>query len=145
MLGALSTAQTLTPAAIAEFSTETRNVIEPLALAARAIARFGPDAMGIYVISMTDDVSDLLEVELLQALAGAKLPIAPLFETLDDLDRAAPDLERVFLPARSGDAHASARDVGLFGQQQRLRLSHVELGALQGAGEHRSDVPGERR
>jgi phosphoenolpyruvate carboxylase len=50
---------------------------------------------------MTDEVSDLLEVELLQRLTGAVLPIAPLFETLDDLDRAPQILSDYFaLPGR---------------------------------------------
>jgi len=40
---------------------------------------------------MTDAVSDVLEVALLHRLTGLTLPIAPLFETLDDLDRA-PDI-----------------------------------------------------
>ncbi|MCX6951040.1 MAG: phosphoenolpyruvate carboxylase, partial [Verrucomicrobia bacterium] len=55
---------------------------------------------------MTDGVSDLLEVELLQKLTGADLPIAPLFETLDDLQRAPEILSALFtLPGRRAPAH----------------------------------------
>jgi phosphoenolpyruvate carboxylase len=62
--------------------------------------------MGIYIISMTAEVSDLLEVELLQKLTGAKLPIAPLFETLGDLNRAPRVLGEYFaLRADGGDRH----------------------------------------
>jgi phosphoenolpyruvate carboxylase len=101
LLGALATARALTTAEIGEFSAATRNVLEPLALAARAAEKFGPEALGIYIISMTDGVSDLLEVELLQKLTGAALPIAPLFETLDDLERAPEILSAYFtLPGR---------------------------------------------
>ena len=50
---------------------------------------------------MTGGVSDLLEVELLEKLAGAALPIAPLFETLEDLERAPEILAAYFeLPGR---------------------------------------------
>ncbi|RRJ98941.1 phosphoenolpyruvate carboxylase [Opitutaceae bacterium TAV4] len=97
----------------AALSAATRNVIDPLVLAGLAAAKFGPDALGIYIISMTDDVSDVLEVALLMRLAGAAMPIAPLFETLDDLTRAPDVLSQLFshpafrsLPvARDGRQH----------------------------------------
>ena len=103
---ALANARPLGAESIAAYSTETRTVIEPLSLVARARAKFGSAAIGIYIISMTDEVSDLLEVELLQALAGAALPIAPLFETLEDLNRAPGILDAFFsLPGRTAPAH----------------------------------------
>lgn len=88
LLAALAEARPLTAADRERLSPAARMVVEPLALAATAARRLGPEALGIYIISMTDGVSDLLEVELLERLTGADLPIAPLFETLDDLDRA---------------------------------------------------------
>ncbi|MDB6093762.1 MAG: phosphoenolpyruvate carboxylase [Verrucomicrobia bacterium] len=89
-----------------KLSAATRHVLDPLALAARASATLGPAAIGIYIISMTDGVSDILEVELLQKLAGAALPIAPLFETLDDLQRAPEILAGLFtLPNRQPPPH----------------------------------------
>jgi len=106
LLAALAAARPLSADAIAKFSAATRNVLDPLALAARAMAKFGPEAVGIYIISMTDGVADVLEVELLQKLAGAALPIAPLFETLDDLERAPEILGAFFaLPGRAAPAH----------------------------------------
>ncbi|MCP5202661.1 MAG: phosphoenolpyruvate carboxylase [Pseudomonadales bacterium] len=47
-------------------------------------------ALGAYVISMARQPSDVLAVHLLLKEAGCdhKLPVAPLFETLDDLSRA---------------------------------------------------------
>ena len=94
------------PAELARYSEATRNVIDPLMIAAKAMARFGPDALGIYIISMTDGVSDILEVELLMKLAGMALPIAPLFETLDDLNRAPEILQALFaLPGRTRPQH----------------------------------------
>ncbi len=92
---ALASAKPKRTAELARYSAHTRNVLDPLVLTARAAAKFGPEAIGIYIISMTDGVSDLLEVEVLMKVAGAALPIAPLFETLDDLQRA-PEILRAY-------------------------------------------------
>ncbi|WP_299258887.1 phosphoenolpyruvate carboxylase [uncultured Kushneria sp.] len=48
------------------------------------------EALGSYVISMAGQASDVLAVALLMKAVGGRvsLPISPLFETLDDLDRA---------------------------------------------------------
>jgi len=106
LLAALATARPLTPVEREKLSPATRNVLDPLALAGRAAALFGPEALGVYIISMTDGVSDLLEVELLQTLAGAQLPVSPLFETLDDLNRAPEILAEWFtLPGRARPKH----------------------------------------
>jgi phosphoenolpyruvate carboxylase len=106
LLAAIDEAKTRRPAEIVRLSAATRNVLDPLVLVGRAVAKFGAEAIGIYVISMTDGVSDLLEVELLMKVAGVALPIAPLFETLDDLDRA-PEILRTFftLPERPRPKH----------------------------------------
>jgi len=101
LLAALGPARRLSAAARGQFSAATQQVLDPLALAARATAIFGPDALGVYVISMTAGASDLLEVELLEKVTGATLPITPLFETRDDLDRAPAILRDYFdLPGR---------------------------------------------
>lgn len=54
------------------------------------IARQPPDALGAYVISMARQASDVLAVHLLLRETGCpfNMPVAPLFETLDDLSRA---------------------------------------------------------
>ena len=96
LAAALKTAEVLPTGRVAGLSPETRTIIEPLRLAVRAQTQYGPDALGIYIISMTNEVSDVLEVLLLQALAGVRLPIAPLFETLDDLNRAPGILAALF-------------------------------------------------
>ena len=106
LLDAVRRAEPLEASARERLSAATRDVLDPLVLASRALAEFGPEAIGIYIISMTDGVSDLLEVELLMKRAGAALPIAPLFETLDDLNRAPEILAAFFaLPGRSRPAH----------------------------------------
>ena len=106
LLKALARGPRLTAAARAKLSPAARHVLDPLALVAQATVRFGADAFGLYVISMTDDVSDLLEVELLQRRSGTTLPIAPLFETLDDLERAPAILTAYYaLPGRRPPDH----------------------------------------
>ena len=55
-----------------------------------AIAELGPGALGAYVISMAQAPSDILAVEFLQhqARCRRRLPVVPLFETVDALRRA---------------------------------------------------------
>jgi phosphoenolpyruvate carboxylase len=93
LAAALATASPLDDTRLVALGADARLVLDPLLLAARS----DPDALGIYIISMTNELSDLLEVLLLQTLAGASLPIAPLFETLDDLNRAPSVLAELFV------------------------------------------------
>ena len=88
LAAALAKVKPLSASAVAALSSATRHVVEPLVLAAKIHAVLGRDCLGIYIISMTTDVSDVLEVALLMRLAGVELPISPLFETLDDLGNA---------------------------------------------------------
>ncbi len=67
-------------------SAEIQEVIDTM----RLLAKQDEEAVGIYIISMASEVSDVLAVQLLLKAAGVpfKIPIAPLFETLDDLNEA---------------------------------------------------------
>lgn len=67
-------------------SADVQEVLDTCAVAASQ----PPDALGAYVISMARQPSDVLAVHLLlqDAGVGEPLPVAPLFETLDDLSRA---------------------------------------------------------
>ena len=67
----------------------------------RARSTHGSDSVGSYVISMTEGVSDVLEVLVLGLEAGlAALDVTPLFETREDLERAPEVLRRLFaIPA----------------------------------------------
>ncbi|MBM4281033.1 MAG: phosphoenolpyruvate carboxylase [Deltaproteobacteria bacterium] len=67
---------------------DTHSVLDPLVVARDAIAARGPRAVGRYVVSMTESVSDLLEVLVLAREAGVRVLPVPLFETLADLRRA---------------------------------------------------------
>ena len=77
-------------------SAETLRVTEPIQLARVAISRYGRSALGAYIISMTDGLSDVLEVMLFMHWCGCNLPIGPLFETRDDLKNAPDILRRMF-------------------------------------------------
>jgi phosphoenolpyruvate carboxylase len=105
LLTAISGAARLGSDAVASLSPATRNVVEPLVLAAKVRSVIGPEALGIYIISMTNGVSDILEVDFLQALAGSSLAVAPLFETLDDLVKAPAVLSDLFAIPGHRPAH----------------------------------------
>ena len=74
-------------------SAETAEVLETC----RVIAESPAGALGSYVISMAGAASDVLAVQLLLKEAGLRRPmrVVPLFETLADLDNAAPVIERL--------------------------------------------------
>ena len=59
------------------------------------VAQENPDFFASYVISMAGAPSDVLAVALLLKMCGCKtnIPIAPLFETLDDLTQAASSID----------------------------------------------------
>ncbi len=72
-------------------SAAAREVIDTCA----AIAEYGGAGVSAYVVSMAAEPSDVLAVALLlkEARVAGKLPIVPLFETLDDLNRAAATID----------------------------------------------------
>jgi phosphoenolpyruvate carboxylase len=96
----------------ADYSDETKSELAIVAAAAAAHARYGPQCIQYYVISMAKQVSDLLEVYLLLKEAGlwrpgnpptAPIMAVPLFETIADLERA-PEVMRTWfeLPEIAG-------------------------------------------
>lgn len=69
-----------------KWSSEAQEVFDTFAM----IAKQPKEVMGIYIISMASQVSDVLLVNLLLKAHNVnwEMPIAPLFETLDDLNSA---------------------------------------------------------
>jgi phosphoenolpyruvate carboxylase len=104
--------ETLTP--------ETGDVVGSIRVLKRAIELFGPEAAGVYVISMTHDLSDIIEVLVFQHLVGVALDIAPLFETLDDLE-AAPGILNAMFDYPPYRAHLKAR-----GDHQQIMLGYSD-------------------
>ena len=81
-----------------ELGPEAEAVVESHRVLAEHHRRWGPDGLGSLIVSMTRSVSDLLVVHLVAREAGLLvggedgprnlLPVVPLFETIDDLERA---------------------------------------------------------
>lgn len=101
---------------------EAKAVTEVYAVLEKHIQLYGSRGIGSLIVSMTRDVSDLLAVYVLGREAGllvkeeegvvCRLPVVPLFETIDDLVMA-PDILEAFL------AHPITRNTIAY--QQRLR------------------------
>lgn len=142
----------------AGLSAETREVLDTLEVVAEAV-RAEPQAIGSYIVSMTHDVSDLLEVLLLlrevglwridQGRVQCPIDVAPLFETVDDLAGAAVVLRALFEePAYAGQLEArggfqeimlgysdSNKDGGYWAANWRLHRAQDDLArACIGAG-----------
>jgi phosphoenolpyruvate carboxylase len=123
--------------------------------AARLRARFGAQAIRHYIISHTEEVSDLLEVMLLLKEVGllrgtldddavSDLIVVPLFETIADLRNAAPIMREFFalpgvarLVQRSGAEQDimlgysdSNKDGGIFTSNWELYRAEVALVAV---------------
>ena len=118
---------------------------------AAALSRYGADAFGLYIISMSRSAADVLAVLVLARQAGCleagglvPLDIAPLFETVDDLQAAQEVLRALFAePAyREHLAHRgniqwvmlgysdSAKDGGLIASRWALQRTQVDLTAF---------------
>ena len=68
---------------------DTQDIVGQFLALGQMQAESGPEAAGTYLISMTRGASDLLAVLWLKTLTGIEsLTIVPLFETLEDLERA---------------------------------------------------------
>jgi phosphoenolpyruvate carboxylase len=100
LVSELKTRRPLIPAEM-PFSSKTCESINTFKILRRLQQEFGLEMCHTYIISMSNDVSDVLEVLLLAKEAGLYDPatgvsyirIVPLFETVDDL-RNAPDITR---------------------------------------------------
>ena len=82
----------------------------------------GAHAVETYIISMTESVSNMLEVLLLAKNAGlfGRIDIVPLFETVDDLMAASETMKAMF-------AHpVYAEHLKLRGQQQQIMIGYSD-------------------
>lgn len=104
------------------------------------IADVHEESLSAYVISQCQQASDVLAVLLLQQEAGVKSPlrVVPLFETLDDLERAADTVEALFaMSLYRGRIHNkqeimvgysdSAKDAGRLAASWQLYQSQIAV------------------
>lgn len=90
-----------------QITIQSADIIEVFELMSDMRAEVSVNCFGSYIISMTHQASHLLEVALLAKMSGlisvdqngkvsSQIHIAPLFETVIDLEHAEPTLERLF-------------------------------------------------
>ncbi len=92
----LASKRPLTPPDV-DLKADTKRALGFLQVFKDAQAKFGPAATGSYVISMTEGVSDILEVLVLAKQANFfNLDVTPLFETQQDLINAPDILTKLF-------------------------------------------------
>ncbi|MBA2667713.1 MAG: phosphoenolpyruvate carboxylase [Trueperaceae bacterium] len=95
----------------APMGDEARRALDVLRVVRRVRQRHGDDAFGNYVVSMTEGVSDVLEVLVLAKQAGVPhLDVTPLFETEADL-RAAPRIMATLFEVPAYRTHVRRRGV----------------------------------
>ncbi len=114
-------------AAPADADDETRRTLEVFRALAEARERYGERALGPYIISMAKGPDDALAVLLLARAGGCAekdgrvpLDVAPLFETVDDLE-AGPDVLRALAEDPTYAAHLAAR-----GSRQLVMLGYSD-------------------
>jgi phosphoenolpyruvate carboxylase len=88
--------------AFTRMSERVRTTLDVFAAIGEGRARYGREAIGTYIISMAQNVDDVLTVLWLATLAelgsmdGVPLDVTPLFETVPDLERAESVLDALF-------------------------------------------------
>lgn len=104
------------------FEKEDNATIQLFRTVARAQKMLGPVSAHTYIISMTQGVSDILEVLLLakDAELFGKLDVVPLFETVEDLQNA-PEIMRQLFQHPVYAKHLEAR-----GQQQQIMIGYSD-------------------
>ena len=115
----------------AQYSELTRSELAVFEMARTLRARFGHDAIRYYIISHTEEVSDLLEVLVLLKETGlfhgtlsehavSDLVVVPLFETIGDLRNAATIMRELYeSPGIGALVHAS-------GSEQEVMLGYSD-------------------
>ena len=104
------------------YTPETAETLAVFDAARRLQAELGAEACGVYIISMTNGISDMLEPLLLAKEAGLSdtLQIVPLFETIDDLYRCAGLMRDLFaLPVYR-------RQLAAWGNRQQVMLGYSD-------------------
>lgn len=122
----------------ASAGTEADAVLKTYRVLAAHLAEFGPDGIGALIVSMTRSLSDLLGVYVLAREAGllrlfpegmvCLLPVVPLLETVDDLERG-PEILRMFLEfpvTRASLQYQARRAGGSTGPRQQVMIGYSD-------------------
>ncbi|MBX3011802.1 MAG: phosphoenolpyruvate carboxylase [Caldilineaceae bacterium] len=105
-----------------DFSDETNAAVGLFRLVRRAHQEMGPESIQTYIISMTTQVSNVLEVLLFARDASlfGEIDIAPLFETIEDL-LAAPQIMTALFQNQAYQQHLARR-----GQRQQIMIGYSD-------------------
>jgi len=140
-------------AGLAELGTPAAGVLELFSTIRVALDRFGPDVIESYIVSMTQDIDDLLAVVVLARETGlvdtgsaaspawARIGFAPLFETVAELEAAGPLLDALLsvpayrrVVAARGDVQEimlgysdSSKDAGIAASQWQIHRAQRAL------------------
>lgn len=118
---------------------EATDAVGALGVVAGHVAAFGPAGIGSLIVSMTRDVADLLAVCVLAREAGLMrreadgpwlpVPVVPLFETIDDLERA-PEVMAAWLdrPVARRSLHRQAQAAGRTVPVQEVMVGYSDSG-----------------
>ncbi len=128
-----------TEAPNASVEAETQRTLDVFTAIAESRQRFGPGAVGPYIISMAQGVDDVLAVLVLARWGGLSKPgaadvpldVAPLFETVDDLERG-PQVMRSLFADPHYRAHLAAR-----GMRQIVMIGYSDSNKDAGIGSAR--------
>jgi phosphoenolpyruvate carboxylase len=116
---------------------EADEVLATYRLLVGQLDSFGPEGLGALIVSMTRNVSDLLavylfarEVGLITRTSGGpacRLPVVPLFETIDDLERS-PEILRAFLnhPITHRSLQAQSHEAGSDHPVQQVMVGYSD-------------------
>ena len=110
------------------YSEETSEVLATMRAVRQAQDEYGRDVIESWIVAMTRDVDDLLAILVLAREAGlidvengvARLSVVPLFESIDDLRRAAGVMDRFLSIA------AVRRIVGLQGNVAEIMIGYSD-------------------
>jgi phosphoenolpyruvate carboxylase len=105
-----------------DFSEETNETIGLFRLIKQAREIIGPDSIQTYIISMTTQVSHMLEVLLFVRDAGllGQIEVVPLFETIEDLSAAPKIMTKIFQNA------AYLQHLAMLGNRQQIMIGYSD-------------------
>lgn len=106
------------------FSKPVNNLIATWRMIAEAHRRYGPEVIDSVIASMTKQPSDVLAMLLLATAVGIDccVDLVPLFETIDDLERAPHVMAQLF------DNPAYAQHLASRGMRQQIMIGYSDSG-----------------